>query len=363
MGGRIQIRQGSGPAIFFGTLFTSIVVGVALEPGDLPPVTVALMFVPGIVLLLGRRGVTLHPSRNRARTWWGIWIPPFFYLPAYWRTRDLDEFQRVEFDDEIRTSRNSRTNRVRSWTVYAVHLKGPGGASLPLGHRLSYQRARRLAEWVAKFLGWPLGDTVYGHASKRESGELDRPLRDRVARPDAVEQPGKVTVQERHEGGARVFEIPPTGESPLTNSAPVLLALGGATVGIEWLLDSSPATGMLTGILILVGLMGVGAVALIFPALKRGSSWVRLVVSKASIRVVRGWLLWRSSYVIPIDELEELEVCSPKMPKRLKGRPPGSVISARSDREVVEFGRGLPDRELKWLQAEILREIIPGSGE
>ena len=210
---------------------------------------------------------------------------------------------------------------------------------------------------MAKFLGWPLGDTVFGQASKREAGELDRPLRDRVARPDAVERPGKLTVQERHEGGARVFEIPSTRESPLTNSAPVLLVAGAVAVGIESLLDSSP--GMRTGILILVGLSLAGAVALIFPGLRRGSSWVRLIVSTSSIRVVRGWLLWRSSYVIPIDELEELDVCSPKMPKRLKWRPSGSVISARSDREVVEFGRGLPDGELKWLQAEILREILP----
>ena len=157
------------------------------------------------------------------------------------------------------------------------------------------------------------------------------------------------------DGASAIFTVPPLGYGLIE-----FLYLGSGSVFI-----------LVAAVLAALALGGIGGdgafgyllpaaavipgIVLIGKAVQEATTVQRVTVSPRRLTVKKGGPLWSATGTIEMEELEDLVL------GRLGGRMfGGPVLIARSDRNVLIFGKGLDEDELIWLSA-ILRRVLVSS--
>jgi hypothetical protein len=395
----LEQRGGGGCVSIFGIPFLLAGLFVLQIPFGLVPVeagggpvalaiAVPLGFifaVVGGVLVFGRNGVAIDRRRRIVVKWWGL------LLPMRRAEHQLDLFDRVRMDF---TSGDSDSS-----DAYPISLTGgPGTAKLPLIQPTDYRQARKTAEEIARFINKPLEDVSAGKRVVREAAELDEPLARRLKHRGrtAVSLPAPPaamasTIEEAPEG--MTITIPPRPPGPF-RFVPLLFGIVLATVVFYF---------FVLPLLVLPGpplfRYGLAAFASLFFVAGPVVSGLRLLwrasknrtvvtVSRTSITVQTTVQGKTGVAEMPINTLEELELPTRDSALEAAEVPPGHMaegfgnrggprlrdgrplppwmgwitrfyaspgITARSDEASIAFGRGLPEDELVYLHARIMR--------
>ena len=380
----METKSGGGCLMVFGLPFLLMGLGVMISPTGIIPaknapppwyfaVPFGLVFAAvGAAFVFGRGGVRIDRTQRTVTTWWGLLVP-------FKKTEHgLDEYDHVGLTKEIRRSKNS------TYTVYPVKLLGRG-KEVGFGEPREYQAARRKAEEIAGFLGLRMMDATSGKAVWRKPEEFDESLRERVRRTgkgvEVPDPPTHISTKVRIEGRQVVLDLPREGckaqhvAGALVGAAMVAGAVCFFAVGPfrDALKEPPPMRYFVIGfasLFVLFPLLVVaGAVA---GAFRRE----RVIASAEGLRHQRRGLVFTRTKYIAAEEMEELalpnlrwrseaaaqieKLEAPAIVKgiarslaRRRGRERG--IQARSDKTVIEFGRGLGDEELVWLHAVVMK--------
>ena len=313
----------------------------------------------GAAFTLGRSGVVLDRRLGKVIKWWGLLVP------MKRKEHPLENFEWVGLRREVR-----RTSKGRSYTVFPVRLEGKGN-TLDLAELHDYTEARKRAEEVAKFLDCDLREKRDGRTVVREAGKLDESLRERMQRIGE-----QVTMPQQPADGKTKFEIADdeaTFDTPARGfhfmhfvpmaGGVIMLALISYNFLRPLLRDAqkSPALYVFLGFVGLFCLVVVGVS--IVPSLMSATRRERVTASPRGLRVRRRSCFGGRTREIPAGELEELKLTAASRRDPFSLRRRSRVISARSDRRVLEFGLGLSDDELVWLR-DVVKMIVtaPGKG-
>lgn len=306
----------------------------------------------GSVLTLGQMGLVFDRNQRTLTRWFGLRGRPL------WRqTHDTGLFHEVSISEEVQTSQSSEGTDAHSHsrTVYPVRLQGE--RTFDVTRATDVAEARRLGEELAKFLNLGLVDARGGETTRRESGTLDEPLRDRLRSLDAVTRTprpddARSTVRQ---DGARVvrIEIPPPQvhlEKELVVAGLITLAASYVVLSISPSLTGGPEkpTPALAGWVILAIFLGLPRALDAFRILSRFSRLTVVEASPEVLRVVSHGLLRTRAREMPVGELEVLRL------QESAGTP---SLVATSDRHNLQFGVGLSRAELAYLRDEISRAI------
>lgn len=388
-----EIRKGGGVLLLFGLPFLllglgMLALGFGLMLGLLEPeaktmpwyfaLPIGSIFAgAGAVMMFGRAGWRLDRREKKVIRWWGLLRP--------WKRTEysLENYRRLSLGQETRGSGKD------SVPVFPVRLEGEGEVKAPeLEAPQNYQEARRLAEETAKFLHWPLEDTSLGTRVRREPEQLDEPLfaslQRRKEKSEWAVLPAGSKIQVRDEAGATVFELPAPGFTPALYLQMLVPFVFAGLVAYFFLLPMLrlPAPGFVR--YIFLAFAGLGFI--VFPiwtgaqrALAAARKRTRVVVSASSVRVEAQSFWKQTGKEIPTAELEELLL--PDQPAfSLENRlPDGTVLPpnprlekltaflyrlaprrgliARSDRLTIEFGHGLSEPELRYLNHAVKQKL------
>ena len=163
----------------------------------------------GVIFMCVRSGVILDRQQRTITTWRGLLVP--FYKTE--RPLSQSHFSQSHY---VTLSREERTASKREiYVVFPVRLEGPGSDAITIHEPEDCDKARHLAEEIAKFLGLGIRDRSSGEEVAREAGTLDESLRDRLRRagrsvPLPPQPPGARAILSY--GGIRsptTIEIPP----------------------------------------------------------------------------------------------------------------------------------------------------------
>jgi hypothetical protein len=396
----LEKREGGGCLMVFGLPFFLVGLFILQIPLGILPVQAslggsvwlfALLFgVPftaiGGALMFGRSGLVLDRRKGEIVRWRGL------LLPMKRTPVSLAGFHRVRLDRDSGGGESS---------AYGVRLAGDGpDGSFLVQSVQDYGEAHRLAEALAKFLGWPLEDRSTGKRVVREADRLDESLRDRVRRlkerlPEPPPPPPGMRTRVEQTVGGVVLVIPGSSMGafrfvPLVFS---LIFAGGVLTVFVLPLSTLP---MPEGIRwVFLGFVGFFFVILpVWTAvrhfLRRSHAYARVEANRALLRIEESEGGKKRVTEIPADELEDLtlpdrrsmletveipgkkritglgDTGTPRLPD---GRPVPRVllkimemvrspgITARSDRAIVTFGRGLPEAEAAYVYALVLRAV------
>ncbi len=394
----IERKSGGGCHTLFGIPFFLAglwVLLIGLGLGQVPAsggflasavaVLIGLIFTAvGAMLAFGRSGLIIDRRENRVVQWQG------FLIPLRRTVRPLDSFDGVRID----------CTRINKTTTYPVQLKREGdtAGTITIESPSDCQRARQSAETLARFIRKPLEDRSSGKPVIRDPDHLDESLRARVRRlggekgffpPQPL--PMRTKIDQAAEGVILSIPSPLFGPGRLFR---LVVALVVAVAGIAGffilpgllsLPAPPPVRYLIIGLIILFTILMP-----ILAVLRSSGRTARITVTRALLRVEEGRIGKGRTTEITADELEELDYVDrraaltgiewPGM-KKLKdfgytgtprlsdGRPvpkilltlarlaPSQGITARSDRAVVTFGKGLPDEELSYLYF-LIRKIL-----
>ncbi len=383
-----------GAPFFLAGLFVALTGLGILGPkgGDglvvsLVPGFIGLLFMGvGGILILGRSGWIVDRSQGRIVEWQGLVVPLRRVV------HPLDRFAGVRL--EGRSDEGSML-----WTVQLTGAEAV--KEITLERTGDEARSRQTAESLARFLHKPLEELAQGRRLVREPDRLDESFSDRVRR--LKEETGRIPppplamrtrVEPSPEGGV-ILTIPgkATGlRGMLPLAASVVFAGIAAFVFLPGLLDL-PAPPIIH--LIFAGFIVLFAILL--PILRAVLGIVRMARGKTVITATRVFLRLEDNkggkgktVEIPAEKLEDLvyldrksalkgievsgvkklpdfgDTGSPRLPD---GRPvpkillslarmiPTQGITARSDKATMTFGAGLPDAELAYLHALIVKTL------
>jgi hypothetical protein len=291
-------------------------------------------------LLWMRAGLTMDRRSRSIVAWWGA----FLFLKR--RTMSMDEARQVNVTRETREDWSG--SHRRHLTVYAVKIEGKGGP-LIVEEPTDHDRARRVAERVAKFLGLGIADSSSGSTIRREAGTLDMSLREKLrARGEKLDPPAtppRAKAKVEYRGGDAVIDVPPEGFSPFVSpgvwvlvAAAVAIATGASANTLN--LDAWDGEPIPQWWIAVIGILGACVGGYLFVRDYRSAAWPqRISVGPHGLRAERISPAGAAALAreIPLEELEEVNV-------------EGPLVAARSDRATIEIGRGLDRAELAWIR-------------
>jgi hypothetical protein len=396
----LEIRGGGGCIAIFGLPFLLAglfvmqmplgIIPMKNSPGTLPSIFVvlfgAVFAAVGAALVFGRSGIILDRSRGRIVQWYGLLLPMkrTEYL--------LDSIRQVEM--------NFLSGDSDSAATWPVKISGEGLARpISVLQPTSFTEARHLAEELARFLQKPLVDSSTGETIIRDHEHLDESYRDRVRRTSEEvnflpPEPPAMRSRVERTGDGLIIHIAEQTKSAI-HYIPLLFPLVFAGFVAWFFLPALLSLGMPDLFrYIFLGFIGLFFIAGPVVSALRGvyhlkKEFEQITVTKAFLRVEALKQGKRTTTEIPVSELEDLvapsirgsintievpgmkkvplgDTGTPRMPD---GRPVphfllslmkmvGSKgITARSDKTVIEFARGLDQAEVAWIFALIRKTI------
>lgn len=368
------IARGSRMRVLIG--LGILVVGLLFAIARPGPTTISDIATGCVLMFLGagficfRVGVMLDRQRRTATTWWGLLVP--FNLTSH-------PISPAHF---VSISREERMDYRRTYEVFPVRLERAGADSitiqeLTIHEPRDHDKARDLAEDVAKFIQLGIRDRSSGNEIIREASALDESLRQqlrRAVRPISLPaQPPQARAIFNY-GGTRApttIEIPPVGRSGFRFLQ--LIAAAGVMAIVNELLASRDfypadlamrtAAGMptvFTFLLVLVVLGGTLPMLLRTAILRE-----RLVVSQNKLIVTRNDILGTKTTQLMGGEIEEVEVTDARQGIYRGYETFGggtSRVVIRSDRGSIELGAALSNpEEIRWLRNIIVHVMNPAS--
>jgi hypothetical protein len=306
----------------------------------------------GGLMMFGGERITIDPRARRveiARGLWWIWER---------ETKPLDAFHAVHVIRQISTSNDPEGGRNTS-TSYPVRLLAAED-EVELAAPGGYQRARQLAEEVARLTALPLHDATEREAVVREVAELDESLAERARRlGERVRWPGE----------------PPDGRVRVTTfGEETTIELPAAWRGRLW-----------EGVFTVAGLMGIYAFGLFglgffvrsillgFGVQADEGFWPAVVWAVPAAPVLYVFLLGVTFLTV-----RESVVVSPRVLKRVwrlpvgrftKRIPIGEIedlvsdrdqVILRTDRTSCRVGFALDKRGRKWLRGAVHYLLVNG---
>ncbi len=390
---RYTVTRGGGCFVLFGLPFSIAGIVSMTSPlwttpkweggGDTPwfvPVLFGMPFLlVGAGFIFGRAGIAIDKRSGTVTKWWGAIVR--FSSKSF----PTDEVKAVTISREVRTSHSSKGGS-SSYTVYPVRL---AGAAKPVNveEPRDYEKARRRAEELAKFLDVGVEDSSTGKRIVREAGTLDESLRERYRRegrpPERPAEPAGCRIVSGASGSEATFDLPPKGFAAVEIIGMVIAAAFALVPFIflgPMLFGSSDSEGFdiekMWPLAIFLGvfmLLWLGfPLVMIVGTIKRATARVRLTVYPLGLSLERKSFLGTKTLRIPADELEELEIGDtaarslasmsvgkgsarqPGMQGLLSLFGPKQVVTARSDRITLTFGAGLRPEELEGLRDVVL---------
>ncbi len=332
--------------LFLILFLTDLMLADWATPGNVA-ILVSVLVLLGAILMSVRIGVILDSQRRTITTWWGLLVP--FHKTEH-------PFSQMHY---VTLSREERSARKTRYEVFPVRLEGPGTDAITLQEPPDHDKARRLAEEVAKFLHLGIQDRSSGEEVVREAGALDQSLQQRVRRagrsmPLPAQPPQARAIF--NYGGIRApttIEIPPAGRSALLQ---VMFIAGGIVIVTElliWLkgdladIDMSMST-LFTFLLV----MGISLPLLLRAVILRE----RLVVSGDELVVTRRDIFGTKTTRLTGAEIEEVEITQ-------AGIYTTSRVVIRSDRGSVELGAALSAEEELQCLRDVLVHVLTATSE
>lgn len=400
----LEVKQGGGCLALFGVPFLLAGLFLILSPlglgfvqteeGGTSSLVMLLVGVPftivGAGLVLGRAGVVIDRRRGTAVKWWGLLAP---MKQTEYR---LNTFHHV--------SLNLQRGDSDSPDTYPVRLEDAAGQiTVQVVQPTDYLEARRTAEEVAALLGRSIEDSSSGQKIVREVDRLDESLRERVKRTredigSLPPQPPTMKTRITETGDGIIAEIPAPSRG-LIRLLPAVFGVGFiafvAVNIIDGVAEAPVPPAVKQGILIFLALavfmVVLGALRY---ARKASGNLTRITATRAALRIEEVTRGKSAVTEIPLDELEDLFLTTSRsvlesqtMPGKKKGGAAPSIgdtgtprlpdgrpvpkillalarfagspgVTARSDKAVVTFGKGLPEEEAAYLYALIKKTLF-----
>jgi hypothetical protein len=401
---QLVVKEGGGCLGIFGLPFLAAGIFLVLAavgivpmenaaevPGWVWPVMVGMGLVfmgVGGGLAFGRRWVTVDAGRNLVLSQWGPLVPV--------RTEE----HRLGGFEEVRLV--LRPGDGDSSDHYDVILRPRrGGKEVPLSSSAIYGESRELAAAVAKFTGFPLMDASTPGGDRISPEEVDLPFRDRAPGVAGHSQPAPRPMRMQSQvreffRGVEIF-LPRPGFRLRALVGP-LLALGALAYFGPRLLrffreTDTPAAvqGVFLGFLALLFLV-LPLLSILHGVLLSVRGGTLVTVSREGItleeRGAFGSKVTRipAADILGVDhgalhailssarqETEErllgsrgtppgstADASEPGWMRVLKGLVPGRGVMVKTRKDVISFGAGVPDDEVRYLHAIVVRALKEG---
>ncbi|MEK6244684.1 MAG: tetratricopeptide repeat protein [Pseudomonadota bacterium] len=333
---------------------------VGLTPDNVA-IWVGVPVLLGAIFVCVRFGVIVDRLRLTVTTWWGLLVP--FHKTEH-------PFSQAHF---VTLSREERSAGRSSYEVFPVRLEGADTDAITIHEPRDHDKARHLAEDLAKFVHLGIRDRSSGEEVEvvREAGALDQSLQQRLRRAGRstrlpAQPPGARTIF--NYGGTRApttIEIPPVGHSVLLRE--FRLMIFPACLGALFLELASYNKGNME-----IGVVGVASFFLFFlviflPLLIRSAILrERLVVSPDELVVTQRDIFGTKTTRLTSGEIEEVEVTRAKwgMSYGFAVIGGGNLrVAIRSDRGSIELGAALSKQEeVQWLR-DVLVHVLAANSE
>ena len=304
----------------------------------------------GAIFMCVRSGVVIDRQRCTITTWRGLLVPIIY------RTRhSFSRSHAVTLSYEVRHgAKNSKH------AVYPVRLESPGTDAITIHEPGDHDKARQLAEEIAKFLHLGMRDRSSAEEVVREAGALDLSLRERMKRagrsmPLPAQPPGARAILGY--GGIRsptTIEIPPMPVGECARWFLIGIPAGAMAIVFELVarLDGNVAIGVATLAIFLPALV------ILTPVLMRAAILrERLVVSPDEIVVTRRDVFGTTTTRLKGAEVEEVALIEAGY-LRAFGSGGKSRVVIRSDRGSFLVGEALSKPgEVHWLR-DVLVHVL-----
>jgi hypothetical protein len=307
-------------------------------------VLVALPLVLGALLMCLRRSVLLDRRQRVATTGWSLLVP-------------LSRSEhRLSAGHQVLLSREERSFGDTDYEVFPVTLQGAGSDEIKLREPRDYDKARRLAEEVAKFLQLGMRDRSSGELIERAPGMLDHSLRQRAkqagVRSRMPERPAAAKSIASFDGSSATIDIPPFMHWIWSVVSGLLIAALTA-VFIELDPKRNDPPDMEHLFFVFLALLAVTLPLFLFFMHRMGVHYRdRLVVSAHEVVLTRRSMFHTSTIRVPADEIEEV------VTESASGVSKRVVI--RGDRGSVKLAAVRSEEEAKWLK-DLLVHILTAS--
>lgn len=315
--------------------------GTKLVDYALPALASAAIF--GGLLMCVRHWVVLDRRQRVAATGWGLFFP--FYKTEH-------RFTQAHC---ITLSREERGSGRYRHELFAVRLEGAGSPAITLAAPPDYDKARQLAEELAKFLQFGMRDRSSGESVEREPGTLDDSLRQRTKRSGRVapmpERPAAARSGASFAASTATIEIPAFMHwiwSVMT--ALLIAALSAVLIEIDSKRNDPPSMEHL--FLVFLAVLAAMLPLFLFFMHRLGVHYRdRLVVSAHEVVLIRRGMFGASTTRLPADEIEEVVAQSDGVSKR---------VVIRYDRGSVKLAAVRTEEELTWLR-QLLIHVLTAS--
>ncbi|MEI8255622.1 MAG: hypothetical protein WCJ30_08125 [Deltaproteobacteria bacterium] len=319
-----------------------------------PAFLLSLFAAVGVFLAFGRRHIRFDRRARSVTTWWSV-IRRFAPKTYAWET----------FTGAELSSRFVRGSRGGGHPEHHVTLTG--STPLVVAKPRTVDKARRIGEEVARFARFALTDATKGQVSRREADSVDEPARSRLAREGGVAvtatSPPSLAARSEHRAGCLVIDFP---RGPMRWGRLITVVLfGGGSVAfpgwIGWVLLARslprgappPAPFVIVVVVLLIVAFAVSAIREVRTAVEDSTQRQSVEADAESLRVATHTAFGRSVRTLPGGELEEL---------RVEHDETAHWLAAISDRERVEFGRGIDEAELVFHRQTILGALAASPG-
>ncbi len=300
----------------------------------------------GAIFMCVRFGVIVDRQRRTVTKWWGLLVP-------FRKTEH--PFSQAHF---VTLSHERRhLYRSASYEVFPVRLEGAGADAITLHEPRDYDKARRLAEEIAKFLHLGIRDRSSGEEVVRDAGTLNESIRQRAKRLGLTSRMPQQLPGARSSVSFGESRLTATIDMPVMHWVWVVLAglmiAGLSAVFIEFdpkLHKYLPDMGrpLFTFLVLLCLILPI----FLFVAPRDE----RLVVSPDELVLTRRGVFGSNTIRLQANEIEEVEITRMNFELLV-----GSSIVVRSDRGSVEFGAERSEKELKWLRDVVIHVLTSAS--
>jgi len=319
-------------------------VGLLFGPGE--PGAIAgggAIALCGAIVMCVRFGAVLDRQRRVITTWWGLLVP--FHKTEH----PVSQMHYVTLTREKRGARPT-------YVVFPVRLEGAGANAITLLEPLDYNKARRLAEEIAKFIHLGIRDRSSGEEVVRDAGTLDESIRQRAKRLSLTSRmpqqpPGaKLSVSIAGSPSTATIAMPVKHWGRVVVLAFVIAAVCAVFIEMHLRLTGDPPdmVRLLLTFLILL--------CLILPAALFMVIHERLVVSPVELVITRRGVFGTNTIRLQANEIEEVEIArDPHLGL------PGHVV-VRGDRGTVKLlAAAYSAKELKWLRDALVHALTSAS--
>lgn len=175
-------------------------------PGNVAALVSGFLLL-GAILACVRIGVVIDRHQRIITTWWGLLVP--FHKTEH-------PFSQAHY---VTLSREERQAGDQTYEVFPVRLEGADTDTITIHEPHDHDKARHLAEDVAKFVHLGVRDRSSGQEVAREAGALDQSLQQRLGRagrstPLPVQpSPARAILSYGGTRAPTTIEIPPLGRS------------------------------------------------------------------------------------------------------------------------------------------------------